>query len=190
MFSQKCCCLGGSASLVVSGKKPVCNAGDTYLIPESGRSPGEGNGNPLQYSCLENPMDREAWWATVHEVTESDMTQQLNSNNKQKFLHTQKKSEVCQSLSCVQLLLAPQTIACQAPLSMRFSRQEYWRGLPFPSPGDIPDPGIKLRSPALQADSLPSEPPGKRFNRDLGNLHFEPFSYFGSRNSKTEKQKQ
>ena len=51
--------------------------------------------------------------------------------------------------------------ACQAPLSMRFSRQAYWSGLPFPSPGDLPDPGIEPRSPALQADSLPTEPPGK-----------------------------
>ena len=52
-------------------------------------------------------------------------------------------------------------IAWQAPLSMEFSRQEYWSGLPFPSPGHLPDPGIKPRSLALQADSLPSEPPGK-----------------------------
>ena len=49
------------------------------------------------------------------------------------------------------------TVACQAPLSTEFSRQEYWSGLPFPSPGDLPDPGIKSRSPALQADSLPPE---------------------------------
>ena len=47
------------------------NAGDLGSIPGSGRSPAEGNGNPLQYSCLENPMDREAWWATVHGVTKS-----------------------------------------------------------------------------------------------------------------------
>ena len=46
-------------------------------------------------------------------------------------------------------------------LSMKFSRQEYWSGLPFPSPGNLPNPGIKPKSPALQADSLPSEPPGK-----------------------------
>ena len=52
------------------------------------------------------------------------------------------------------------TVAYQAPLSMGFSRQEYWSGLPFPSPGDLPDPGIEPRSPALQADSLPSDPPG------------------------------
>ena len=55
----------------------------------------------------------------------------------------------------------PWTIAYQSPLSMGFSRQEYWNGLPFPSPGDLPDPGIEPRSPALQIDALPSEPPGK-----------------------------
>ena len=50
------------------GKESACNAGDLGSIPGLGRSPGEGNGNPLQYSCLENPMDRGAWWATVHGV--------------------------------------------------------------------------------------------------------------------------
>ena len=53
------------------GKASACNAGDPGLIPGSGRSPGEGNGNPLQYSCLENPMDGEAWWAIVHGVAKS-----------------------------------------------------------------------------------------------------------------------
>ena len=53
------------------------------------------------------------------------------------------------------------TVACEAPLSMGFSRQKYWSGLPFLSPGDLPDPGVELTSPALQADSLPTEPPGK-----------------------------
>ena len=57
----------------------------------------------------------------------------------------------------------PWTIARQAPLSMEFSRQEYWRRLPFPSVGNLPNPGIEPDSPALQADSLPSEPPGKPF---------------------------
>ena len=52
-------------------KESACNAGDPSLRPELGTSPGEGNGNILQYSCLENPMDRGAWWATVHAVTKS-----------------------------------------------------------------------------------------------------------------------
>ena len=64
-------------------------------------------------------------------------------------------------LSCVQLFATAWTGAHQAPLSMGFPRQEYWSGLPFLSPGDLPDPGIKPRSPALQADSLPTEQPGK-----------------------------
>ena len=64
--------------------------------------------------------------------------------------------------------MTPWTAACQAPLSMGFSRQEYWSGLPFPSPGDLPDPGMEPRPPTLQADSLPSEPPGssqEKYNR-------------------------
>ena len=64
-------------------------------------------------------------------------------------------------LSHVRLFATPWTVAYQAPLSMGFSRQEYWSGLPFPSPGDLPDPGIEPRSPALEADALNSEPPGK-----------------------------
>ena len=65
------------------------------------------------------------------------------------------------SLSRVRLFATPWTVAHQAPLSMGFSRQGYWSGVPFPSPGDLPDPGIEPGSPALQADALPSEPPGK-----------------------------
>ena len=62
----------------------------------------------------------------------------------------------------------PWTVAHQCPLSMGFSRQEYWSGLPFPSPGDLPDPRIKPGSHALQADSLPSEPSGKQETVTLG----------------------
>ena len=63
-------------------KNLPANAGDMSLISASGRSPGEGNGNPLQYSCLGNCKDREAWWATVHGVTkEQDKTLQLNNDN-------------------------------------------------------------------------------------------------------------
>ena len=65
------------------------------------------------------------------------------------------------SLSRVQLFATPWTVAYEAPPSMEFSMQEYWSGLPFPSSGNLPDPGIQPGSPALQADALPSEPPGK-----------------------------
>ena len=88
-----------------AGKESTCNAGDLDSIPGLGRSPGEGHGNPLQYSRLENPMDRRAWQVTVHGILQ----------------------------------------------------QEYWSGLPFPSPGDLPDPRIVPGSPTLQTDSLPSE---------------------------------
>ena len=65
------------------------------------------------------------------------------------------------SLSRVRLFATPWTVTYQVPPSMEFSRQEYQSGLPFPSPGDLPDAGIEPRSPALRADALPSEPPGK-----------------------------
>ena len=90
--------------LAISGKEPACQSRrrrNTGSVPGWGRAPGEGHGNPLQYSCQENPMDR----------------------------------EVC-----------PWTVACQAPLSIAFSRQEYWSGLPCPSPGALPDAGIELES--------------------------------------------
>ena len=64
-------------------------------------------------------------------------------------------------LSHVQLFATPWMVAYQALRSMGFSSQEYWSGLPFPSPGDLPNPGIEPRSPALQTDALPSDPPGK-----------------------------
>ena len=66
-------------------------------------------------------------------------------------------------LSRVQLFAIPWIVAYQAPVSMGFSRQKYWSGLPFPSPEDLPNPGIEPGSPALQADHLPSEPPGKEW---------------------------
>ena len=73
-------------------------------------------------------------------------------------------------LSHVQLFAAPWTIALKAPLSMEFSRKEYWSGLPLPTPGALPDPGIKptsLVSPALQTDSLPTEPLEKPMSKDV-----------------------
>ena len=75
------------------------------------------------------------------------------------LIHREEKS-----LSRVPLFATPWTVAYQAPPFMGFSRQECWSGLPFPSPGDLPDPGIEPGSPTLQADTLQSEPPGKPFN--------------------------
>ena len=69
------------------GKESACDVGDQGSIPGSGRYPGEGHGNPLQYSCLENPMDRGAWWATVHGVTKSQI--QLSD-----WAHTQRGREL------------------------------------------------------------------------------------------------
>ena len=71
------------------------------------------------------------------------------------------------SLSRVRLFVTPWTVAYQAPQSMGFYRQEYWSGVPLPSPGDLPNPGIEPGSPVLQADALPSEPPGKLTSFDF-----------------------
>ena len=104
------------------------------------------------YSILvwDNPMDRGVWQATVHGLPKSQTqcAQSLLS---------------CLSLSSCLTLCDPMDCSHQAPLSMGFSRQESWSGLPFHSPGDLPDPGIEPRSPTLQADALTSEPPGKPF---------------------------
>ena len=116
---------------------------DAGSVPGSGRSPRGGHRKPLQYSYLENPMENGASWAEVRGVTKSQT--QL------KWLST---AQLC-LLSHVWLFAAPWTAALKDPLSMGFPRQEYWSGLPFPSPGDLPDPGIKPMSPALQVDSLP-----------------------------------
>ena len=117
---------------------------------------GEGNGNPLQCSCLENPRDGGAWWSAIYGVTQSrTQLKRLSSSS---------------SSSHVQLFATPWTLACRDPLSIGFSRQEYWRGLPFPSPGYLPNPGIDPRSPTLQASSLPAEPQGKPKNTGVGSL--------------------
>ena len=83
----------------------------------------------------------------------------ISSNSPSYLLH--KIFNNVKLLSRVRLFVIPWTVVHQVPLSVGFSRQEYWSGLPFPSPGDLPDPGIEPRSPALQADALLSELPGK-----------------------------
>ena len=88
----------------------------------------------------------------------------------------------CWSLSCIWPCVTPWTTAHQALLSMWFSRQEYWNGLPFSFPGDLPDPGIKLWSCALQVDSLLSEPLGKHIFNQTTNSYLQPliFHHFPS----------
>ena len=78
------------------------------------------------------------------------------------------------SRSVMSYFVTPWTVARQAPLSMGFSRQEYWSGLPSPPPGDHSNPGIKPRSPTLQVDFLPSEPPRKLKNTGVGTLSLLP----------------
>ena len=81
--------------------------------------------------------------------------------------------------SRAQLFVTLWTIAHQAPPSMGFSRQEYWSGLPFPSPGDLPNPGIEPRSPTLQADALTSAPPGKPLEMRIGEIKWLlPFTWY------------
>ena len=95
--------------------------------------------------------------------------------------HSQKKWSEVNSLSRVRLFATPWTVAHQAPPSMGFSRQEYCSGLPFPSPGDLPNPGIEPKSPTWQEDALSSEPPG---NTEKGKAI--PFSIFAWRIPWTE----
>ena len=101
--------VASQVALVV--KNPPPNAGDPHLVPGLGKSPGGGHGNPLQYSCLENPMDRGAWWATVHGVTQSwKRLKQLSSSSSSQ----EENKNACSSLSRVrahcghyQLILMP-----------------------------------------------------------------------------------
>ena len=81
--------------------------------------------------------------------------------NVDQWTHSFSERKKVKSLSRIRLFATPWTVAYQPPLSMGFSRQECWSRLPFPSPGDFPNPGIEPGSPALEADALPSEPPGK-----------------------------
>ena len=90
----------------------------------------------------------------------NDVIQVLSQINPYLRYHCLYLSAVLKSLSRVRLLVTSWTVACQAPLSMGFSRQEYWSRLPFPPPVGLPNPGIEPRPPALQVDSLPTEPPG------------------------------
>ena len=115
-------------------KESACNAGYLALIPGWGSSPEEGNGNPLQYSCLENPMDRGALQAIVHGVPRVEYD-----------LMTKPPPYCAQLLNHVQIFVAHQTSLVHGG----FPRQEFWSVLPLPFQGGHPDPGIKPMTPAL-----------------------------------------
>ena len=167
---------GTSSPGGLDGKESVCNSGDPGSTPGLGRSSGEGNGYPFQYSWLENSMDREAWRAAVYGVYCSrfgcgyiwaiDMSLYAAAKSLQScptlcdpmdgsppgspvpgilqartlewvaisFSNAWKRKVKVKSLSHVRLFATPWTVAYQAPPSMGFSRQEYWSGVPLPSP--------------------------------------------------------
>ena len=104
----------------------------------------EGNGNPLQYSCLENPRDGGAWFASIYGIAQSRTQLKRLSSSIRVCVHTLSHSVVSNSF------VTPWAAACQA-LSMGFSRQEYWSGLPVLPTEDLPNPGIEPKSPASVA---------------------------------------
>ena len=117
----------------------------------------------LEYSAMKKEGDLGTTWMDFEGILLSELRQ---TDEYHMSSHIWKKVKV-KSLNCDWHFATPWTVAYQAPLSMGFSRQEYWSGLPFPSLGDLPNPGIEPRSPALQTDALPSEPPRKPY---IGNL--------------------
>ena len=147
------------AALVV--KNLPANAEDERdwdSILGSERCSGVGNDSPHQCSCLENFMDRGAWQTMVHGITKSwiqlwelactrDLGKCVAKKGNSQYFKSANSSEVAQL--CPILCDPMESSLHQAPLSIGFSRQEYWSGLPFPSPGNLPDPGIKPRSSAL-----------------------------------------
>ena len=144
-------------------KNPPANAedtGDMSSIPGSGRSPGGENGNPLHYSCLEKSHgQRSLADYSPRGCKESDTTEQALDGY---IINLSVQAQLCPTL------LSPWTVACQAPLSMGSFKQEHRSGLPFPPPGDLPDPEIELTSHVSSA--LVDEPPGKPIHPSHHNI--------------------
>ena len=136
-----------------------CIAGRFFSTEPSGKPVAlsylGANNNVLQYPWI-------LWWSSGYDsvlsLPRAQVRFQVRELRSRKLWKKRKKVKL---LSHIRLFVTPWTVADQAPPPMGFSRQEYWSRLPFPSPGDLPDPGIEPRSSALQADALTSEPPGK-----------------------------
>ena len=131
---------------------------------------GEGNGNPLQCSCLEHPRNGGAWWAAIYGVAQSRTWLKRLSSSSSSNLQSEQYLLLLSHFDHIQLRATLWTVACQPPLSTGFSRQEYWIGSLW-LPGYFPNPGIKPRSLALQADSLPLSRQGSP-NNVWYNPHF------------------
>ena len=147
-----------------AGKESACNVGDLGSIPGSGKI-------PWRRERLPTPV---FWPGDSHgQSMGSQSWTRLSDFHTHTLTHTGKdaltwfilksKTESVSHSAVSDCFRPPGTVACKALLSMGICRQEYWRGLPFPSPGDLPDSGIEPRSPALQADSLAAELPGKPY---------------------------
>ena len=153
-----------TASQVAQGLRIHLQCRRHRFDPWVGKIPWGGKWQPTPvFLPEENPWTKNprAGRATVQRVTKSQRW--VNSWAWAQYYMCMYWSEAkWKSLSRVWLFVTPWMVAYQAPLSTGFSRQEYWSGLPFPSPGDLPNPGIEPVSPALQTDTLLSEPPGKR----------------------------
>ena len=108
------------------------------------------------------------------EGTELDSYSVISHEKRLLLLNNKVRKVKVESLSRVRLFATPWTVSYQAPPSVGFSRQEYWSGMPFPSPGHLPSPGIEPRSPALQAYALPFEPPEK----PVVSIYFSAAPYF------------
>ena len=132
-----------------------------------GACKGESQNLPADTSLTQNSLPfKGCIYVAPQFAKPSLLTVSLGHSDRQPC-KVDRRSEEVKSLSRVRLFVTPWTVACQAPLSMGFSRQEYWSGLPFPSPEDLPNPGTEPASPAFQADALSSEPPGKVDKTDI-----------------------
>ena len=128
------------------------------IFKEKGPTLSQNSSQSLRFSLYQRFLSQDPELQGIYEPPE--MVYKTNTVG-ERGGQTERVKVKVKSLSRVRLFATLWTVAYQAPLSMGFSRQEYRSGLLFPSPGDLPDPGIKPRSPALRADILPSEPPGK-----------------------------
>ena len=136
----------------------------TFSLKQTMEKPKQGGTGSLQTTSTTGVNHHGSWFSSHY--TDGKITETLSRNRTVcswiPDIHSHRVCVcVCELLSLVWLFVIPKTVARQASLAMEFSRQEYWSGLPFPSPGDISNPAIDSGSPALQVDSLLSEPPGK-----------------------------